>query len=399
MPFFANFGPTDDSVRLMWVIVWQLLKLPLTIGRTNDLGRSPDDALFTTLIPVANAYGWYKFGIAPTPSKKRWAKARSRWNGQVNWYNLIPQALGLMAKTAPVGLGLLVLVSVPATLILDQMEKWIPVLQALPPESLSNYASAALGVSGFLGLYSGLQTMKRKTASPTSWLPVIFFVPSLCIVGLFAALASPNFNTLVPLISAALAMPFILVWYSFMGTFVTLAWTANMHVAETGEGDSGDAMALVKQRLSQVLPAGAARVQWVQVGGQMFVPGLFYWVYSAFVIPAGLLENPVVHPLTNRSGDLSWGMMSRLVKLCVVYVTVMMVPSLAFVVLRHGGAVATAMMTGDLVSVPLSTQIVVDLYSNGVYWWVTATLYLMYQGRVAQLRERVEAQAVSIEMS
>lgn len=371
-----------------WVAVWQLAKLPLAIARSNDLGRAPDDAVFGTLVPVANLYLFLFVLLGATPTPARWERLRSGWVGQPSWYTATPESLRLMAATAGPGLLGTLILAVPQVILLDRAEAAVPTWGAWPPEELAQATSGALAVTGFLGLYTAIQLGKRATASPSSWIPSVFFVPSLWVAGALLAIGSEAYGTLTPLHVGLVTSGLIFAWHSTVGAAVTLLWVLAAHAAHEGRPASlAELWEGLRSRLPVVLPAHAGRVQLVWVGGQVIVPGLFYWVYAAFVVMVGALETPPPHPLTRRSGQLSWGMMSRLVKLCLVY-ALLLLSTQGVVLALHGLAVVTAAMMMDTSQVPLSTQVLVEVLGTLAMWWVTVVLYLLYRARVAQLDAR-----------
>ncbi len=396
------FVDNDLSVeaRLAWVALWQVVKVVPAVGRMNDLGRAPDDALFATLIPVANIYAFFGFLLGPTPSDDVRERRRARWKGQPSWYDAALPALRLMARTAgPGGLAALVL-AVPQVILLDRIEEvvagWsrcvrpdalgrIPPDCTLTPDGLATATQVGIAVTGFLGLYTAIQLAKRNTATPASWIPAVFFVPAAWVTGALLAVGSASYGTLVPLHVGLVTSGVIFVWHSLVGAAVAIAWVVAAHAARAGSPASlGEVWAGVRARYIDVMPAHAGRVQLVWIGSQVIVPGLFYWVYTAFVVPAGVLEDPPPHPLTRRSGQLTWGMTSRLVKLAAVYVVLLVLTQLVIVAI-HGPAVAQAVLMMDTSQIPLGTQLLVEVLGTLCLWWVSVVLYLLYLGRIEQV--------------
>jgi hypothetical protein len=182
-------------------------------------------------------------------------------------------------------------------------------------------------------------------------------------------------------------------WQSVFGAAAAICWVASADAAHRGNPLSlSELAAKVRERWLQLVPSHAGRVQLVWIGGQvMVVPGLFYWVYSAFVDMVGTLEDPPPHPLTNRSVELGWGMMSRLVKLCLVYGTILIGTNFGITIALDGLPALMAVMAGDASQLELSTQILSELVGTLLMWWVTVALYLMYRSRLDQLAARREA--------
>ena len=131
----------------------------------------------------------------------------------------------------------------------------------------------------------------------------------------------------------------------------------------------GEAISAARERYPSLLVAHSARVQWVIFGSQVVIPGLFYWVYSAFVDVIASVEDEASN-LTEVSGRMAWGMMPRLVKLCAVYLGTWLIPSLGIVTIFHGSAMVQAFLMGDVSQVSLQTRLLVELWgmSLPVFW-------------------------------
>ena len=384
----ASLNAGQAPAVALWMALWQVVKVVPTLGRMHDLGRAADDAVFGTLVPVANFYLFFSVCLKPTPAPKRWERLARRHRGQPTWYNSGLPALGLMARTGPVGVLLLLALCVPAGVLLDAAEGLVPYLQSMDAAERSTLGSGVTGLAAFLTLYSLLQLRKRETANPASWIPTVLWLPAWLLAGLFAAMESANFGTLGPLLLSLVVYPLSFVWYSFVGTAVVLGWTAAFDAAHHQRAVSLDAVgSAVRGRYLDVLGAYAARVQLVWLGAQVVVPGLFYWVYTAFVPMVGLLEDPVQHPLTTRSGALTWGMMSRLVKLCLVYAVMLTLIPLLVLAGLMGWAVIPEVVMGNTAAIPTSYQVAFEVLAGVFLWWSTAVLYLMYKARVVQLDE------------
>ena len=390
-PFTLGFGPTEMVGRLAWVAVFQLIKVGPAVARMTDLGRAPDDALFASLIPVANVYVFFAILLGRTPKEGRRKKLLARWQGQPSWYAAAVPALKIMGRTAGPGLLGVLFLAIPQVLILDYLEEWVPQWSTWDAETLSQAGQAGLAVSVMLFLYTAIQLTKRDRATPASWIPSIFFVPVLWVTGAFLAIGSQSYGTLVPLHVGLVSTGLIFVWHSIVGAAVAVLWVLATDAADRGApANLNELSSGMREKLVGVMPAHAGRVQLVWIGGQVIVPGLFYWVYAAFVVMVGTLEDPAPHPLTSRSGQLTWGMMSRLVKLAVVYGLLILSTQLVVVAL-HGPAVAQAVLMMDASQVPMETQLLVEILGTIVLWWCTVVLTLLYKGRVAQLEARKQA--------
>lgn len=377
-----------------WLVLLQVAKIPIAAMRMVDLGRQPDDAVFGTLIPFANLYVFFGILLGKTPKESRREKLVARWRGQPSWYAAAGPALSLMAKTAVPGLLGVVVLAVPHVLAMVRIEEAVLTWpKTLTAEELAFRFNLAAGLAGLLLLYTALQVAKRKTASATSWWPSVFALPAVLLAGGLYAMVSPAYAGFALVQQIVIGMAFSLAWQALVGGAVAMLWTVAADFAHRGEsGGLGAVVARVRERYATVLPAHAGRLHLVWIGQQVVVPGLFYWVYAAFVIPAGTLEDTPSTPLTDRSGALSWGMMSRLVKLCAVYV-LLLLGCMAVVPVLHGPEILNSMALGDLSQVPFETRMVVELLGSFALWWVTVVLMLLYRARVAQLEGRRQERA------
>ena len=389
-PFLGWVDSSDwaSSTLWLWVGALQVLKLVPTLGRCNDLGRSPDDAVFTTLLPIgANAYGFFFLFLDKTPTPKRWAKLRSRWHGQPAWFSAAPKALVLMARTPVSGLLGALGLAVPMVLMGDFLDARVVWLTEMDPATRELWASSFLGLAGLLTLYVFVQLAKYKRTTTQSWWPAVFWLPSWMVCGTLYASGTPGYD-FMPILSGLLNIGVAVVWGCVIGTAVVLLWLIPAAAARAGSPVGlGEAIGMVRARYGGLMVAHSARVQWVIFGSQVIIPGLFYWVYSAFVDVIGAVEDDTEN-LTERSGRLAWGMMPRLVKLCAVYLVSWLAPSLALVAAFHGTAMVQAFAMGDVSGVSLQTRLLVEIWGSVVLWWVTVMLMLLYFGRRDQMASK-----------
>lgn len=367
------------------VVLLQVAKLPITAWRLYDIGRPQSDALFFVLIPVANIVGLLRFMPEATPSAKAWERRRRGWSNQIGPIAALGQALPLVAKSWMVLLPVVVLYGV----ILAGVGRWTLGLMDWAGENpdtralLGNIFSV---VAGILGIYTALQFAKRKSASRLSWLPSLFFVPSMLVAIAFTFFQQGTESQLQLILITLLYAAWQMIWMSIGGAGVVVAATLSAEQARKGEPiDTGSIFSQIIGRTLDVAGPHGTKVQAVTIGMQVLIPGIFYMLQLAFADTIAVLKPEAAALKT--SGKLTWGMRGRLFKLF-----------LALTLLFMGVHFAT-------VSAVDSTQAAMAYYLDprpmafhafavgeilwGVYIWVLqVSLLLIYHDRVRYLKER-----------
>jgi len=286
-------------VALSAVVVLQLLRWPVTVGRLLDLGRPPEDAVLL-LVPLVSL-GLTGSLLRGTPPDRARAKTLKAWEGRTLAATAVWRGLRALLA-AP-------LITLPAVLVTGAAAASIEALalpafreltlrQSLrqgrlgPPSDEQVLAfQIVLGVLGVLGIWLVLNLLKRKTASRASWLPTLAMLPlTLAAVALWPGLAEivgpdqapPGFFT------AALTFG----WWVFGGGILATLFIAIADDKRThGAVNLGRAMGVWGARWPGALAVHGGTATVIFLGLQaLWIPGLVYALMMAFTVHIAMLH-------------------------------------------------------------------------------------------------------------
>ncbi len=378
-----------DGAKAGLILGIQILKLPATLWRLKDLGRSPDDALWA-LLPVANL-GLFYICLRGTPTGLKRMRSRASWEGQLTALGALGAALPLMARTAAVGLPLALLYAAIQGFVGRWVVNQLSALEAMDRASLATLSTTLTSVVAFLSVYGVIQLSKSATASRTSWVPVLFLAPTL-IVALVVRFIDQSKMGMGLAFMVFLMQAWSLLWASFGGAAVMIGWlrTADA-MAEGKRADAGEVVSEMTRRTLEVAGPHGTRVQAVAIGMQVVIPGIFYWLQLAFTDMIAVLHPE--EPALSGSGRLTWGMRGRLFKLFLVSALVGMAGAFAIGVLmgQSNENAGMALLGLSDPREPTMAQILAQEAWFAVQaWWQTVALLLLYRER-RERRARREA--------
>ena len=382
--------PISDAIRFGLVGLLQVAKLPGTAGRLHDLGRPWDDALWA-LVPVANAMLFFQC-LGGSPSEADRERALAKWEGQLLALVALWRALPLLARTAGVGLPLLVAYAVISGVVGRWVVWQLATLEAMSADAQDSLATGLWAALAFVGLYSLIQLTKTRTASRVSWIPSLFFVP-LLIVALVVTFVEQSKLGMGLALMVFLQQAWAIWWLTFGGAATAVGWVrAADEVASGRELSAGDVFAEVGRRTLEVSGPHGARVQGVAIGMQVLVPGILYWLQLAFTDMIAVL-----HPekaALGESGKLTYGMRTRLFKVFLA-TSVVGLGGSAGIAVAMGQPMADAGMSLLGLSDPreptMQQVICQELWFGLQAWWVTVALLLLYRDRLARQASRAAA--------
>lgn len=281
-------GPERASMYGLGVLLMQAMKLVPTLGRLRDLGRPPDDALWT-FVPLMNLALW-TWMLGPTPTERRWQARRHRWVGRLQAlpaYGLAWRRLVAVPVPAAVALGVLALGEAGVAGIVDG-------LLAAEPDTRTVVGQASSMLAIVAGLYAAIQLVKRKTASPASWGPAWLVVP----FGMMALALSAD-----PAADAGGTTGLLILLGIMMGTVLSLgalAYGVAMAVwIPALERDAGHEVPPV--RWGAVVAASLGRSTVVQLGMQVVLPGVWFAISWSFA-EIMAVRNPEDSPFRASAG-------------------------------------------------------------------------------------------------
>ncbi len=376
------------AVGVAVLVVLQLLKLPITVWRLNDVGRPGSDALFFVVIPVANFIGFTQYLTGSTPSEKAWKNRRRAWANQLGPVAALQRAVPLLLRTLPVVLPVLLVYAAVGAGIGSRVISFSESIPTMDPGTRTLWSQIFAVAAGAFGLYTAIQFGKRKTATRTSWIPSLLFVPCLLVAGALSFLTPDMEASFKLVLLSFLFLAWGILWASFAGAGLAVVVTLAVERARKGEPlDGSGILAQVGPRMVDVAGPHGTRVQAVTIGMQVLIPGIFYLLQLAFTDVIAVLEPDSA--ALQKSAKLTWGMRQRLFKMYLLMVLVFTGLHVAFL-LGCGveGANVLAFYIGD------PREIGFPLLAGGeIIWgvytcWVQAALLLLYHDRVRYLEER-----------
>ncbi|MEZ4318468.1 MAG: hypothetical protein R3F61_13230 [Myxococcota bacterium] len=388
----ANQASTPDGPGLPLqavvaiVVVLQLLKLPFTAWRLNDIGRPASDAVFFVLIPVANIIGLMRFMVEAQPSAKGWEQRRRGWANQMGPLQAVAHALPLVARTASVGVPVVLVYGIVMAGVGQWVLDFAEDAATMDPASRATLAQIFTVASVFLGLYTVVQFMKRTKATRLSWFPSLFLMPSVLLAASLSFFSAGMQANLQLILLTFIYMAWQMVWMTLGGAALVVATTLAAERVRTGQPlDAGSIFAQLGPRTLDVAGPHGTRVQAVTVGMQVIIPGIFYMLQLAFADSIAVLK-PEAAAL-KESGQLTWGMRQRLFKLFLAMTVFTMLLHFALVSGIDGVDKAMAYFI-DPRNMSFGSFAAGEMLW-GVYAWVLQiALLLMYHDRVRYLEDR-----------
>ena len=296
----------------------------------------------------------------------------------------IQKAVPLVAGSLGAGLVVSLAYAIVSTIGLELVGRFFDWTLTQPPEALNSAAQLGMGFGMLLSLYAILQFMKRATASRSSWFPALFALPVVVAAGGVMLAGSPTGRQLGPALFQMLLMPWTLVLYSIGGAACAIAWVRGAHEVDEGRGaDTSAILGEVGGRLVEISGPHGARQHAVTIGLQLLVPGIFYALQLAFVDAIAVLEPE--RGAWKRSGDLTYGMRSRLFRLYSMWF-VLTIGIVGALQVGIGGTEAITVALVDPRALGLPVYFVSELVTALTSWVLTVALMVLYKEREAQVK-------------
>lgn len=362
-------------------VALQLLKLPFTIGRLNDLGRPPDDAILA-LVPFANLGLWGQLARG-APREELRQKRIEAWSGDIGSL----QAFGLGARRFGAGFVPIMAVALPLGIVYaygyNLADGYLDWSQSIDAGTAETAMQVLFGAAGLLLLYLLIQLTKWERTTRASWIPGLFMLPAL-LLGLVLMLRGNR--DLGPAISSMAYSAYELSFRSVFGAlFAILVLTVGARLA-AGKGAAidgvlGDARKLVRERGGDVIAIHGATLHAVLIGMQVIIPGVIYLLAYAFTDMTATFE-PEKRSFA-RSSQLTARLRQRLFKIFWLGVLAYVIPVWTIVLAGLGPEQWVAGFL-DPSAYPFWVHAV-----DGVAWWlvvalVKLSLYEVYRERVAR---------------
>jgi hypothetical protein len=378
----ASWIDVSQLLTVVAVIALQFAKLPFAAARLRDLGRPPDDASLTFL-PLANIGLWGQL-LARTPKEEVRQRLIARWSAEATAVAAVREGLRLFVKAFPAVL----LFALPAGVIyagFGELARWfLDWAQNSPGPEADQLKQTLFIVAGLIGLYTLLQVGKRERATRASWIPSLFLAPALLLAG---ALALRGGRDAGPGLIAIVYMGLDLVWGSLFGSLFAIAWLTIGDRAQRGRTDIAelvsDSLAAMRERGADMIAVHGGTYHAVNIGLQVIIPGIHYWLLYAFADMAVLFSPE--KPAFQTSTRLTDGIRRRVFKAQWIVLLAYMLPMMVIGMSRSGVA---EFFNAALFDPTMNSA--TDRFITGGVWMMTVALMklvmlVMYREREARL--------------
>jgi len=307
---FSTYVLADQKALGMGLILLvQLLKTPLTVGRLNDLGRSASEAILG-LVPLVNVGLWYQIGLKATPSDAARAKQLAKWSDEPTPVGAFVWGLRSMLRVLPLVVVLSIAWAAAHTFFGYLLVDWVLFLQAEHVAGRGEFAESVrgglIGLAGLLVLYTAMQYPKRATASRASWIPSLFTLPVLAAAGALYMIESGG-----PIPGVLMFTAFDIAWVCVMDAALVVVYVTAADLMHRGEQPTvGKLISAMGSRTWDVAAPFGGSWTAILVGLQVVIPGIHYALQYSLVAAVAVLEPE--QPALTRSTALTRPIRRRL---------------------------------------------------------------------------------------
>jgi hypothetical protein len=287
------------------LVLVQVLKMFAATRRLADLGRPPDDAMWS-MVPIANLLLAVSLLAASPKAELRERRTRS-WSSQRTaigaWREGLRAAVPVLPVTVLAGLAVGWLVSTADVWLRDH------VVPSLIDPSNNGLRQGIWAVAGFTGFYTAIHVTRGGRKTVASWWPTTLLVPALMLLipERFAGPGSSGTLIYVMFLKAAFeaGVPMLL-------EGALIAWL--LAAVDTREG-RGPVEGL-RGRMVAVAIVYTLRAQVAAIGGLIVIPAIWFSVSFAF---SDLLAFDGTERAWSRSTALVSGIRGKILKVLALW--------------------------------------------------------------------------------
>lgn len=242
----------------------------------------------------------------------------------------------LAMATAGIGAPFALLYGAVSGWFMFTVVQWVVGLQDAADATVDLLFQIAIAIGAFCTLYAVLQFGKRDRVTRESWAPALFALPSLLIAAALYVQQGEATGQMGLVALSFATMGAGLIWYTFGGAAVNIAWSRAAKSQLDGQPSTFAAVVdEVRQRTIEVAAPHGAKVTAITVGMQFLLPGIFYAIALAFA-DAMVVLDPTRRKVLQRAEQLSNGMRGRLFRMWFVWTLVSFALSETVVLLVEG---------------------------------------------------------------
>ena len=371
------------------ILALQALKVFPSLWRLADVGRAPDEAIYT-FVPLLNVALWARLTFSGTPSPAVRARNEATWQGQMlavtAWSRGVQAALGTWSIALVPTLVIGALGAAGSELLAVAIE------QGLPPASQDMGATVELlvGVGAFLALYSMIQSAKGLRPPYGGWLPVLLLVPTWLLAAIIGGRGATSQQLGMILATLPGMIASFTVGAAAMSVLATI-WIESVSGKNRGEPGNG-LMARARALFVPMWVVYGLRQQVDEIGFQilLFIPGIYFAVSYAFA-DILVVVDPKAAPFST-SHALVRGIRSRVLKVLVIWLmSSVTLTTLAWLPYLSPAEILSVFIGAPKIASPAMLGVSAFL---GVFpsWVCTLAMVELYNERKLVLSERAEAQ-------
>lgn len=389
---------TSSVLAVAVVLLVQILKIPPTRWRINDLGLPPDDLVY--LAPPMGIVLLPRL-LGGTPSKEVWERKRRTWVGQVNALDAYSEGWRRLKASMPAVLGPTVLVAAAVAVAVEAAGAYAkglvpdtaPSAMPAPGDGAAALEQGLMGTAALLGLYTLMQFNKRATASRASWWPSLALIPTLL---MWAAVAFRGAAGQAGVLLASLPGEAANLLISPLGAgFLVPLWLVAATRKPDGAWPSGaEATGLARAKALDVGAVWGWRAQATWLGMQFLIPGVWVAVSWALADVAATLR--AERPAFNTSTELVRGQRSRVFKVLTVWflMSVFAVRTVLLLPFVGPDVIFNSLLVPEML--PPQAQAVASFGAWMTSWWCALAMMVVLEERERVLEARRQAAATGV---
>ncbi len=290
------------------------------------------------------------------------------------------EGASLCLATAAVGLPITIVYNV-----LFQAGVELSIKASREPDWMAQTTSNSLfegfrALCALLFVYAAFQLFKHPRKR-SSWVPVLFLLPSLFLALAFWFLAARTGQVAT---APAEQLFFTMAWSLLVQSFAGAVWIVGIVIAADASrrGVSvHEAWRAMVARTAGVVEVVGTKAQAVSIGLQLLVPGLYTAVIFAFAEFIAILDPSVERPLA-QSRELTKVARHTLFRLVLSYFILMALGSLGVCMVLESGKVWMSSIF-DPATPRVETRYAITLVNGLTQWWFVMANLALYRKRIA----------------
>ncbi|MEQ1502412.1 MAG: hypothetical protein ABMB14_09280 [Myxococcota bacterium] len=335
--------------------------------------------------------------LSPTPQQPESGPSEQELEAilahSTHWVSALGQGIRLAGQTAAIGVPFSLAFGLVSGLVGYRVLQAGIAAKDAPPATIDLYGQITLAIGALAAVYAVIQFSKRTRVTRASWWPALLAAPFLLLAGAFALIESGQMRQLAPVVLSLFGMSWALLWQSFGGAAVAVAWLIAGKRAFDGESIGfGEVLEKVRERTLDVAGPHGARVHAVTIGIQLLLPGIFYALQLAFTDMVAVFDPE--RGALSRSGTLTYNLRGKLFRMMFVWYLLGTLVTLGVALPIEGATTGSAALEKfqelmlDPSSPSQATYVIQEVLWALFSWVLTLSLMVLYLEREGKMQAR-----------